>query len=268
MTSSFSLEGKVALVTGAAGLLGRQHCAALSEAGATVVAVDLEPAPPPSSAGEATESAAALFLCADITDVAAIANVREIVERNYGRLDVLVNNAAIDDKYRDSDVEESRFENYSVARFRKQLDVNVTGTFVCCQQLGGWMAERGAGSIINVASTYGLVAPQQSLYRDAEGRQRFFKGAAYPTSKAAVIQLTRYLASYWGAHGVRVNTLSPGGVHAGQDEHFVARYAEHTPLRRMANPGDYRGAIVFLASDASAYMTGANLVVDGGWTTW
>jgi NAD(P)-dependent dehydrogenase (short-subunit alcohol dehydrogenase family) len=264
------LSGKLAIVTGALGLLGRQHCQALAAAGASVVATDLSQDACSALAQRLRDEhgTAALGLGADVTVAASLQRLRDAVLERFGRIDVLVNNAAIDDKFSADAAAESRFEQYPEERFRRVLEVNVLGVFLCCQCLGQVMAERGSGSIVNVASTYGLVAPNQSLYRRPDGSQEFFKSAAYPASKGAVLQLTRFLAAYWGASGVRVNALSPGGVENGQAPDFVARYAERTPLGRMARPGDYGGALVFLAGDASAYVTGANLVVDGGFTIW
>jgi NAD(P)-dependent dehydrogenase (short-subunit alcohol dehydrogenase family) len=266
-----TLNGKVAVVTGAAGLLGREHCLALARAGANVVAADLDAR----TCADLARSLGAecgqrtLGVAVDITDPGSVANLEARVRAELGAVDVLVNNAAIDDKFAPADATElSRFEAYPVERFRRSLDVNVTGTFLCCQTIGARMAERGKGSIVNVASTYGVVAPDQSLYRRPDGTQAFFKSAAYPTSKAAVLGFTRFLAAYFGPRGVRVNALSPGGVEAGQEEWFQRAYGQRVPLGRMAKRTDYHGAIVFLASDASAYMTGANLVVDGGFTAW
>ena len=187
----------------------------------------------------------------------------------FDRIDVLVNNAALNEMVEDPARGKAiPFESLPLETWQSSIDVNVTGTFLCCQVFGEEMARRGSGSIINIASTYGIVAPDQSLYRNAEGHQTMYKSAAYATSKGAVIALTRYLSAYWGAKGVRVNALSPGGVENGQDSHFIDRDSQRTPLGRMAQPGDYRGAIVFLASESSRYMTGANLVVDGGFTVW
>ena len=264
----FSLKEKVAVVTGALGLLGKQHCHALADAGANVVVCDLNESECAKFAS--TLSALSLGISADITNKKSVKDLKSKVISNYGKIDILVNNAALNDKFEDplAALEESKFENYPVEMFRKSLDLNVTVMFLCSQVIGTEMADKRYGSIINVASTYGIVAPDQSIYKNEKGEQTFYKSAAYPVTKGAVISFTRFLAAYWGDKGVRVNTLSPGGVRDNQEEFFVKNYSAKTPLGRMAQPNDYKGALVFLASDASSYMTGANLVVDGGWTAW
>lgn len=269
----FSLKEKVAVVTGACGLLGRQHCEALAAAGARVVVTDLDEAEAEGVAADlgvavSGEGGGHLAIGLDVTSRSSLEEARRRILDRYGRLDVLVNNAAINDMFENplAALEQSMFEQYPIELWDRSWKVNVTGVFLSSQVLGGIMAERGGGSIINIASTYGIVAPDQGLYRDREGRQTFFKSPAYPVTKSAVIGFTKFLAAYWGGRKVRVNALSPGGVENNQEEWFKENYAAKTPIGRMAAPSDYRGAVVYLASDASAYMTGANLVVDGGWT--
>jgi NAD(P)-dependent dehydrogenase (short-subunit alcohol dehydrogenase family) len=262
----FSLQGKTAIVTGALGLIGRRHCEALAEAGANVVVADLNGEQAQQFAAELGERH--LGLSVNVTSKDSLKAALEVILAKYNSIDVLVNNAAINDMFENPELaaEQSAFENYPLSSFQKSLDVNVTGVFLCSQVFGTKMAEQGSGSIINVASTYGMVGPDQSIYRNEAGEQQFYKSAVYPVTKGAVINFTRFLAAYWGNKGVRVNTLSPGGVENSQDTFFIQNYSAKTLLGRMAKSTDYQGALVFLASDASAYMTGANLVVDGGWT--
>ncbi|HXQ29146.1 MAG TPA: SDR family oxidoreductase [Gemmatimonadales bacterium] len=271
-TDLFSLEGRTAIVTGAVGLLGRQHAVALADAGANVVLVDLAQSAVEALAAELKPAATGEIVPvgADVTDPASLAAARARVAERFGRIDVLVNNAAVNDKVEapEQGAEAARFENFSLEQWRRVLDVNVTGVFLPSQIFGALMAEQGGGSVINIASTYALVGPDPSLYACPDGSQPFVKAPAYPASKGAVLALTRFLAAYWGRRAVRVNALVPGGVANGQDPAFIARYAARTPLGRMAAPDDYRGALVFLASDASRYMTGSLLVVDGGFTAW
>jgi NAD(P)-dependent dehydrogenase (short-subunit alcohol dehydrogenase family) len=262
------LGGKVCVVTGGLGLIGAALVRALAGAGGRVVITDLDHAACVDRAAALGD--AGLGHGADITRRDSLAALLTAVLDRFGQIDVLVNSAAIDDKFGGSAAHDSQFEHYALERWQRMLEANVTGTFLACQVLGGAML-RGAPrdrSIINIASTYGIVAPDQKLYRRPDGSQPFYKSPAYPTAKAAVLGFTRYLAAYWGAAGIRVNALSPGGVENGQPDYFVQGYSARTPLGRMARPDDYAGATVFLAGAASAYMTGANLVVDGGFTAW
>ncbi|MDX2129580.1 MAG: SDR family oxidoreductase [Chloroherpetonaceae bacterium] len=267
----FSLQDKVAIVTGALGLLGKQHCLALAEAGASVVVTDINHEKCVEFANELSKSyAPSLGFGANITSKDSIEKLRDAALSQFGHIDILVNNAAINDMFENptAAADLSKFENYPLDLWQKSIDVNVTGVFICAQIIGTQMAKQGKGSIINVASTYGIVAPDQSIYKKPDGSQTFWKSIAYPATKGAVISMTRFLATYWGEKGVRANSLSPGGVENSQDEYFLKNYSAKTPLGRMAENTDYKGAIVFLASDASSYMTGSNLVVDGGWTAW
>lgn len=264
----FALNNKTAIVTGALGLLGKQHCYALSEAGANIVVVDLDENGSKYLAESLTTDSIGVRL--DVTDPDSITSLREKVIAKFGTIDILVNNAAINDSFENpkAALEQSKFENYPLELWQKSIDVNLTGVFLCSQILGSVMAEQRSGSIINIASTYGMVAPDQRLYVNKKGEQAFHKPPAYSVTKGAIISFTKYLAAYWGNKGVRVNTLPPGGVENNQDDFFIESYSKRTPLNRMAKPTDYKGALVFLASDASSYMTGANLVIDGGWTCW
>ena len=266
MTGLFSLTQKTAVVTGALGLIGKKHCEALATAGANVVVADIDAEAAQAFAQQLGQNHIGIGL--DVTSKQSLIDALNTILNKYDGLDILVNNAAINDKFEDPAMakELSAFENYPLEAFQRSLNVNVTGVFLSSQILGTHMALQGSGSIINIASTYGMVGPDQTIYRNAAGEQTFYKSAAYPVTKGAIINFTRFLAAYWGHTGVRVNTLSPGGVENGQTEDFIGNYSAKTLLGRMAKAADYQGALVFLASEASAYMTGANLVVDGGWT--
>lgn len=268
MNELFSLKGKVAIVTGALGLIGRNHCVALNDAGASVVVADTNEQKCIDFARNYLQDSMGAYL--DVTRKESVEEMKKAILRKFASIDILVNNAAINDMFEDpkAATEQSKFENYPLELWQKSLDVNLTGAFLCSQIIGSQMVKQSRGSIINIASTYGITAPDQSIYKDKDGNQAFFKPPAYSVTKGGIIMLTKYLAAYWGNAGVRVNTLSPGGVKNAQNDFFIENYSRKTPLGRMAEPSDYKGAIVFLASDASSYMTGANLVVDGGWTCW
>ena len=269
----FDLTDRVAIITGGAGLLGRQYLRTLLEAHARVVVADLhaEPAQREIDDAVAEVGGEAIAVAVDVSKKASVENMVATVLARFNRIDILINNAAIDPKF-DAAVagqQANTFEDYPLELWQQSLDVNLTGAFLCCQAVGKVMRAAQRGVIVNISSTYGVVAPDQRLYqRDGEVEQKLFKPASYAVTKAGLAHLTRYLAAYWGPHGVRVNTLTPHGIFNSQDEQFTRRYAERCPLERMAGKNEMNGALLFLVSDASTYMTGANLVVDGGWTAW
>lgn len=256
--SPFDLKDRVVVVTGGAGQLGRAFTGALTAAGAKVAVLDRV------AAGEAESTMPAIC---DITDRQGLEEVLRLIEGRWGTPDGLVNAAALDSPPDSPPEENGPFETYPESSFDRIMDVNVKGTLLCCQVFGGAMAAKGRGSIVNIASIYGMVSPDQSLYQYRRDRgEVFFKPVAYATSKSALYNLTRYLAAYWGAKNVRVNTLTLGGVFNHQDPAFLEQYHAKVPLGRMADASEYNGVVQFLLSDAASYLTGANVVVDGGFT--
>jgi NAD(P)-dependent dehydrogenase (short-subunit alcohol dehydrogenase family) len=268
------LKGRVAIITGGAGLLGRRHGAALAEFGAIPVLLDIDTARAEAAAKEITgnHGVAALGLAADITSVAALAEVKKSVMAKFGRIDILINNAANNPKMEDSGLssEWTRLENFPLKVWNDDIAVGLTGAMLCAQLFGAEMARAGKGVILNVASDLGVIGPDQRIYRKggvADDGQPV-KPVTYSVVKSGLIGLTRYLATYWADRGVRANALLPGGVENGQDPAFVARLTNLIPMGRMARPDEYKAAVLFLVSDASSYMTGATLSVDGGRTAW
>jgi NAD(P)-dependent dehydrogenase (short-subunit alcohol dehydrogenase family) len=268
----FDLTGRVAVVTGGAGLLGARHAEAIAAAGGIPVLVDLRTGEAEAVAREISTrlGSDAYAVGADVTQSASVEAALEMVLRRYGRLDILVNNAARNPKVEDGNAAWSRLENLPLGQWEADLAVGLTGAFLCSRVFGAEMARRGRGVIVNVASDLALIAPDQRLYRK-EGvpeDEQPVKPVTYSVVKSGLIGLTRYLATYWAGKGVRVNALSPGGVSNNQPDDFVKKLSQLIPLGRMAEPDEYQGALLFLCSDASSYMTGANLVVDGGRTCW
>jgi NAD(P)-dependent dehydrogenase (short-subunit alcohol dehydrogenase family) len=273
MSSLFDLTGRVAIVTGGGGLLGPRHGAAIARHGGIPVLVDVRPGACDAAArGIAAEHGVpACSLTADITSAEAVQDVLREVLARYGRVDILVNNAANNPKVEDPSANAwSHVENFPIEQWDRDVAVGLTGSFLCCKIIGSELARRGSGSIVNVASYLGILAPEPRLYRK-EGvapADQPVKPISYTVVKSAIYGLTRYLAAYWGDKGVRVNALTPGGVFNGQDPDFVHNLSMRIPLGRMAQPNEFEGALVFLASDAASYVTGANVVVDGGRVCW
>ena len=259
----FNLKDKVIILTGAAGNLGSQYAKGLSKAGANVVLSDID-YKRCKELSEQLKNEFKVHPLAIKTDLRQKVSIQKLVKttmKKYSKIDVLINNAA----YQGNDsIRKTPFEKLALKDWNQAISINLTGIFLLCQEVGKIMKKQKNGSIINIGSTYGIVAPDQRIY----GNSGQNAGAFYAATKSGVINLTRYLASYWGNYGIRVNTLSPGGVKRSQTKSFISNYSKKTMLGRMAKNNEYVGAIIFLSSDASSYMTGSNLVIDGGWTAW
>jgi NAD(P)-dependent dehydrogenase (short-subunit alcohol dehydrogenase family) len=264
----FDLTGRVAIVTGGAGLLGYHHGAILAAAGAHVVLLDLASADPQARAQQLVdeEGAESIGLICDITSEASLEHARAQILERFGHIDILINNAANNPKVEDGNTAWSRLENFPLSVWDADIRVGLTGAFLCSRIFGTEMAKRGSGVIVNIASDLAVIAPDQRLYR-VDGLpedQQPVKPVTYSVVKTALLGLTRYLATYWSDANIRVNAISPGGVLNGQPEVFLSRLKQLIPMGRMADRDEYQGAILFLCSDASSYMTGTNLVIDGG----
>ncbi len=262
----FDVGNEVAVITGVSGQLGLQYAKAFLSRDAKVAGLDIGESEAVREL-QRSHPQQFMFVPGNVTDAASLVQASEAIEARFGRPTVLVNNAALDSPPDAPLSENGPFEDYPDSSFDRIMDVNVKGVYLCCKHFGKAMAAAGRGSIINISSIYGVVSPDQSIYQYRRDRgETYFKPVAYAVSKSALLNLTRYLATYWGRQGVRVNSLVLAGVSNGQDAQFVAAYNARIPIGRMAAQDEYNGAVLFLASPASRYMTGSTLVVDGGWT--
>jgi NAD(P)-dependent dehydrogenase (short-subunit alcohol dehydrogenase family) len=278
----FNLTGRVAVVTGGAGLLGAEFCQTLAAAGAYVVIADLDGAAARALAdainsvviNRVNRRSTALAIGTDVTSAESVQRMVETTLDAFGRLDILVNSAALDPKFDpqslesvEADLRSGRFEDYPLEAWNEAIAVNLTGAFLCCQAAARAMLSQGGGVMINLSSIYGLAGPDQRMYQRL-GKPIKLKPVFYSVTKWGILGLTQYLATYYAGKNIRVNAISPGGVYNGHDEAFIQAYSARAVLGRMARKDEMNGALLFLASDASSYMTGANLIVDGGWTAW
>ncbi len=265
----FSLKGKSAVVTGGLGILGKRFCRGLAEFGANVAVVDLDQAESQRFAKELSRQykVKAVGISCDVSSKESVEAMAEKAFRSLGTVSILHNNAA--SRSKDLKAYFSKFEDYSQKEWQREMSVNIDGMFLVAQAVGKRMAKAKGGSIIQTASIYGIMAPDHRIYEGSKYQGlRMGSPAVYSASKGAVVALTKYLAAYWAGRGIRVNTLTPGGVQSGQNATFIKKYSNRVPMKRMAQGDEIVGALIFLASDASSYMTGHNLVVDGGLSAW
>lgn len=262
----FNVSNEIVVITGVNGQLGTSYANAFLKAGSIVIGLDMNDNDNTNMLKD-NYTKNYFFYCADVTDKLSLENVLLDIKSKIGIPSVLINNAAIDTPPSSSAEENGPFEEYPESSWDKVLQVNLKGVYLCCQVFGGEMAKVKNGSIINISSIYGLVSPDQNLYKYRRNKgEVFFKPVAYSASKSGVLNLTRYLAVYWALKNVRVNSLTISGVFNNQDNDFLQHYCDRIPIGRMADSNEYNGAVIFLASQAASYMTGSNLIIDGGWT--
>ncbi|MGI8952811.1 MAG: SDR family oxidoreductase [Chitinophagaceae bacterium] len=260
----FDLSGRIAIITGGAGLLANEHAIALHNFGATIILIDINKEKCNAAAGFLQkQNVNAIAKVCDVTSKNSWLNLLNDVKKEFGKIDILINNAGFTNQNKSADFD-AAFEDFPLEDWNAIMNVNLTGTFLGCQIIGKQMLQQGKGSIINIASLYGVVSPNHRIYPGTEISQP----VAYSVSKHGVIGLTKYLATMWADKGVRVNALTPGGISNNHNKLFLERFKQLNPAGKMSGKSELRGAIVFLASDASSYVIGHNLIVDGGWTVW
>jgi NAD(P)-dependent dehydrogenase (short-subunit alcohol dehydrogenase family) len=253
--SVFDLKNKVAIVTGAGGLLGQEHCKALSMAGCKIIALDIDI----KKLKKLQDIIGCDYYYCNITNRKDIISLKRKILKRYRKIDILINNAAIDFSLNKKN-KKIKFENFSIKQLNKEINVGISGAVLMSQIFGPLMVKSNGGAIINIASDLSIIAPNQEIY----SHLNIYKPVSYSIIKHGIVGLTKYLASYWGKKNIRVNSLSPGGVFNNQDRLFHSKIKKLIPMNRMANINEYHGAIIFLCSDASKYMNGHNLVIDGG----
>lgn len=256
------------IITGALGLLGKPLTLELAEKGNNVIMLDIKSKDELKRYKNFSLVKDRLnYIKCDVSNIKNVKKVDNFLKKKFQKIDILINAAAITDAVEGKkDPTKSMFENYTIKNWNKSILGNLNSMFICSQVFGKRMIKYKKGSIINISSTYGIVGPDQSIYKNKKNKNLFFKSPSYPTSKGAVISFTKYLAAYWGDKGIRVNCVSPGGIKNNQNKEFIKRYSEKTILGKMAETKDIIGIIKFLCTEESSYITGSNIVVDGGWT--
>ena len=273
LLDKFNLDDKVAIITGGVGFLGTKHAEAIAEMGGRPLLLDIDNEKGPAIAARISDqykTTSSYYNC-DITNENAIEKVKDDILKSHNKIDILINNAAIDPKVKtDNSFETSRLEKFSLEQWNLELSVGLTGAYLCSKIFGSEMAQNRGGVIVNISSDLGLISPDQRLYRKdgLKENQQPVKPITYSVIKHGIIGLTKYLATYWADKNIRVNSISLGGVYTDQPDEFVKKLTNLIPLGRMASLDEYKAAIIFLVSDASSYMTGSNLVIDGGRTCW